>query len=95
MIYKDSIYHFFKKINGFIYVPKDSVQKSDVIINELSLIKYHLKVDSISAINDSLKVLDNTPNDSKQPIVNIQPSEKIKVNEKPAPIKLQRKLPTD
>ena len=93
-LYTDSAYQI-KKINGFIYVPKDSVQKSDVIINELSLIKYHLKVDSISAINDSLKVLDNTPNDSKQAIVNIQPSEKIKVNEKPAPIKLQRKLPTD
>ena len=93
-LYTDSAYQI-KKINGFIYVPKDSVQKSDVIINELSLIKYHLKVDSISAINDSLKLLDNTPNDSKQPIVNIQPSEKIKVNEKPAPIKLQRKLPTD
>lgn len=93
-LYTDSVYQI-KKINGFIYVPKDSVQKSDVIINELSLIKYHLKVDSINAISDSLKVLDNTPNESKQPTVNIQPSEKIKVNEKPVSIKLQKKLPTD
>lgn len=93
-LYSDSAYQI-KQINGFIYLLKDSVQNPDVIINELSLIKYHLKVDSINAINDSLEVLEIASNENKQTAIKIQPTKKMKANDSLAPIKLQRKLPTD
>ncbi len=85
-LYTDSAYQI-KKINGFIYLFGDSVRKPNVIINEVSLTKYHNLTDSISEVKDSLDVAPQVKTET------LKPTEKVKGVNKQTPIKLQRELP--
>lgn len=87
-LHTDSTYQI-KKINGFIFVSGDSVYSPNVIVNELSLTKYHTLSDSINVMKDSLNIIPQSKTKK------LDPSEKIKKLDTIAPIKLQRKLPTD
>lgn len=76
-----------KKINGFIYVAgdSDSVHTPNVIINDLSMTKFHALTDSINGeMKDSL---DTAPQKETEVV---KPTENIKRLDKPAPVKLKK-----
>ena len=74
-----------KKINGFIYVAGDSVHTPNVIINDLSMTKFHALTDSINGeMKDSL---DAAPQKETEVV---KPTENIKRLDKPAPVKLKK-----
>lgn len=86
-LHTDSTYQI-KKINGFFYLSGDSLQKPNVLINDVSLTKYHAPKDSIaSELQDSINA--SLVKDS----VNVLPRSKNKLIDKP--IKLQRTLPNE
>ena len=52
-LYNDSARNILN-INGFIYLKTDSAKVASLIINELSLMKYHAESDSISGAHDTI-----------------------------------------
>lgn len=86
-LHTDSAYQI-KKINGFFYLSGDSIQKPNVLINEVSLTKYHAPKDSIaSELQDSLNISIQKDSTIQQP--------QIKNKRIDKPIKLQRTLPNE
>lgn len=86
-LYTDSAYQI-KKINGFFYLSGDSIQNPNVLINEVSLTKYHAIKDSIAGeLQDSINVSLQKDSESVQP--------QIKNKRINKPIKLQRSLPNE
>lgn len=52
----DSSYQL-KSINGFIYLHKDSVQKPSILVNDITLMRYHCKDDSTTVAKKPAKQL--------------------------------------
>lgn len=87
-LHTDSAYQI-KKINGFIYVSGDSLRKPNIIVNQLSLTKYHAQDDSVKAVKDSLETVPLENAGVKQP-----DSKGRKIN-KPMEVKLSSRLPDE
>lgn len=83
----DSTYQV-KSINGFIYLDEDSLHKPILIVNDLSLMKYHALDDSLKAIKDSLMQTGTANQELIKPVDNLN-RDKLK------PIKLKRAQPND
>lgn len=55
--------HLIKTINGYIYLLDDSISQPNLIVSDLSLMKYHIKNDTTSHHRDSLSVSLKKTND--------------------------------
>lgn len=90
----DSAYKI-KEINGFVYLPKDSI-KSTLLIDEISLFRYHRpEQDSINKAKQNMLLNDSLKNDSikkakdKKPVVKdtVKKQEAVKVEQEQQPVR--------
>ena len=100
-LYTDSLYEI-KALNGFLYVPENKGKDPHVLVNNISLMRYHrVEGDSLAFLPPRLSagMMDEEAPEDEEMVEIIVPEEeveeKVEVNEQPAKEKSKRRAPQE
>lgn len=78
-LHSDSAYNI-RKVHGFIYLKADSSQIASLLVNDLSMTKYHMEKDSVEVSQDSIPTTQvREPKIHSEKLKEIAPDEKIRL----------------